>query len=272
MIGHWSRTDPYARIIERLDQAGVHAPTPRDLGRLDQIHAGGIRAVANLADRVPLEQSWELVDLGGGLGGACRYLAERSGCRAVCVDFTPGLVEAGARLTALVGLDDRVSHVTADARSTGLGDGSFDCVWVQHIALHLKVDLPLWREAARLLRPGGWLALHEWVRGDGQSMRFPTPWSPSDGAFSHLSSREELERGLADVGLLEVVLEDVSEAMAAGYAAQREVLGRKGREHLRNPVLPKEGLLESIANAELNLREGRAFCLMGTARRGALVG
>jgi hypothetical protein len=44
-----------------------------------------------------------VLDLGGGLGGASRYLAAECGCRVAAIDLTPNFVEVARVLTAHLG-------------------------------------------------------------------------------------------------------------------------------------------------------------------------
>ncbi|MFN8547634.1 MAG: hypothetical protein U0527_06585 [Candidatus Eisenbacteria bacterium] len=50
------------------------------------------------------------------MGGPARWLAHRIGCRVTGLDFTLSRAEAARRLTARVGLADRVDFVHGDAR------------------------------------------------------------------------------------------------------------------------------------------------------------
>lgn len=264
LIAHWSRGTPRQWIEARLAADGIGQPGWRDVARYDQIHAGGLKAVARLAELAGIGRGAQVADLGGGLGGSARWLAGQLGCRVVCVDLTRALVEAGAELTAWVGLQGLVQHLLADASATGLPAGGFDAVWVQHLALHLPEPQALWQEAARLLRPGGVLALHEWALGGGEPYH-PLPWSRADGSLSHLQSLDDFAAGLRAAGFTAVDFVDDSAAAAAAYARQRAALAQLERPD--NPVLPADELLTVLANAERSLRERRCVCVHATARR-----
>lgn len=265
IVAHWSRTCPRQWIEARFAADGITQPHWRDLCRYDQIHAGGLQAVVQLAGLAGIAPGARVADLGGGLGGSARWLAGELGCDVVCVDLTQALVEAGAGLSAWVGLGAHVRHLCADATATGLPAGGFDAVWVQHLALHLPDPQALWAEAARLLRPGGVLALHEWTLGSGGEPYHPLPWSQADGALSHLQTAADLGAGLRAAGFDEPAFVDDSPAAADAYARQRTVLAKL--EHPDNPVLPAGELLTVLANAERSLREQRACCGFVLARR-----
>jgi protein-L-isoaspartate O-methyltransferase len=65
-----------------------------------------------LGDCLPVEAGDHLLDIGCGLGGPARYLAQRFECRVTGIDITEPFVEAAVKLTALLALDDRVSAET----------------------------------------------------------------------------------------------------------------------------------------------------------------
>jgi SAM-dependent methyltransferase len=235
------------------------------VARFDQIHAGGTRAVLELASLTPISTGQRVVDLGAGLGGAARVLTDKFRCQSVCVELAPRLAAAGKALTALVGFGARVSHVAGDAARTPFTSTSFDGVWVQHLALHFPDSTALWREAARLLRPGGWLAFHEWLRGGGPELLFPSPWSPKDGSLSYLDGSDTLTSGLTQSGFGNVHVVDVSAVMAERY--RRQLAALRAQPGVSNPILPGGEALMALENAEQNLREARATCVMGVAYR-----
>lgn len=264
VVAHWGRRDAAGWILSRLESEGILRPDWRDVARYDQIHAGGLRAVKDLAALLPIECGQRVADLGAGLGGSARYLAEVHGCNVVCVDLTPAFVEGGRLLTERVGLGARVEHMLADATAVPLPSGSVDGVWVQHLALQVRESGALWREAVRLLKPGGWFGLHEWVRGTGPAPLYPSPWAPADGHLSFLNTRDVLERELREAGLTYLNFIDVSTAMRDTYSRQLKKLAETNGDH---PLMPPAEVTTVIANAEQNLREARAACLMGTARK-----
>lgn len=61
---------------------------------------------------------------------------------------------AGRRLT-------EVECITADARHTGLGSGSFDLVHARTLLVNIPEPEQVVTEMARLARPGGWVAAME---------------------------------------------------------------------------------------------------------------
>lgn len=109
-------------------------------------------ALEAVAPAVP--KAGSLVDLGCG-GGQLLLHAARLGWRAVGVDVAPGMIEEARRLTGGLG----VELIEARFDESGLPAGAFDAVTAIGLVEYLPDDEPLFREAARLLRPGGRFSL-----------------------------------------------------------------------------------------------------------------
>jgi 2-polyprenyl-3-methyl-5-hydroxy-6-metoxy-1,4-benzoquinol methylase len=99
-----------------------------------------------------------IVDLGSGAGGVSRHLAER-GATVEAVDLSPVSVEVARRHCA--GMPVRFTVCDA-AHCSHLESGGFDkatcCDLVEHVAD--EVMLGIFREAHRLLKPGGALFVY----------------------------------------------------------------------------------------------------------------
>lgn len=154
----------------------------------------------------------DVLEVGCGTGVHARLLAS-AGARVTAVDLTPTAVRLTRRRLALAGLDADVRE--ADAESLPFADGSFDFVWSWGVIHHSERTDRVVAEIARVLRPGGRVALMVYhrssltfwlnyvlyrgvVRG---GLRRESPaelanrWS--DGVLARHYTRQELERALA---------------------------------------------------------------------------
>ena len=98
----------------------------------------------------------DVLEIGSGTGVHARLLAE-AGAQVTAVDLTPTAVELTTRRLTLAGLLANV--VEADAESLPFPDASFDFVWSWGVIHHSEDTLRVVSEIARVLRPGGRLAL-----------------------------------------------------------------------------------------------------------------
>jgi sarcosine/dimethylglycine N-methyltransferase len=153
------------QILAALARRGKfpHSVKPEDLFEWDQDHYGGVSAVEALARRAHIGPTTVVLDVCAGLGGPARVLARLRGCRVTGVDLNHGRCVAGRRLTAMVGLSDRVRLVNGNATALPFRRSSFTAVVSQEGLLHVPDKSAALRECARVLVPGGRLAFTDWI-------------------------------------------------------------------------------------------------------------
>ncbi len=115
-------------------------------------HSHAPRATQAL-EQLPLRPGQHVADLGCGEGWASRWLAERVGAqgRVVGVDGSEAML-AQARQRPLPGLRYQLGSLL----DLPFPDGSLDHVFSMEALYYVDLDEAL-AEAARVLRPGGWL-------------------------------------------------------------------------------------------------------------------
>jgi ubiquinone/menaquinone biosynthesis C-methylase UbiE len=154
-----------------------------------------VTLLGHLADALALSPGQTLVDLGCGRGGPGLWLAQSPGASLIGVDFSAVAVQQAADRAALFELADRARFVVGDLAATGLPDATADAV-VSIDALHFAADpTAAAREALRLIRPGGRLAL--------------TNWQPRTPADPQLPGRMQIDwaQTLHSAGFAEVQVE-----------------------------------------------------------------
>jgi sarcosine/dimethylglycine N-methyltransferase len=171
------------------------------------------------------------------------------------LDLTEAFCEAGASLTALTGLSDRVTFHHGNALAMPLADRSFDVVWTQHATMNLEDKERLYAEVHRVLRPGGRLAFHEIMVGPVQPIHFPVPWA-REPVLSFLRPAAEIRSLLAATGFLEVAWEDVT-SWSRDWVRKRNERASPDAPPLGIHVLLGPELRAMSANSLRNLDEGR---------------
>jgi ubiquinone/menaquinone biosynthesis C-methylase UbiE len=111
-----------------------------------RVHGGVFR---ELRTRAALSPDSRALEVGCGTGNYIAALAESSGCTSCGLDPSiEMLVRARARgLDCLLGRAERL----------GFADGTFDLAFSVDVIHHVRDKAAFYREAARVLQPGGWL-------------------------------------------------------------------------------------------------------------------
>ncbi|MGI9545413.1 MAG: methyltransferase domain-containing protein, partial [Cyclobacteriaceae bacterium] len=137
---HYSNSNIYERILARLKEQGVDLDriTRNDLAGVDEFHVRGAEVSLELAEQIGLNNTTKVLDVGCGIGGPARMLAETYGCKVTGIDLTADYVEAAELLSEHLGLQDLTQFMQANALELPFEDSSFDVVWTQHVQMNVE--------------------------------------------------------------------------------------------------------------------------------------
>ena len=136
--------------------------TVDDLTPFDQYHYEGTAAVDAAAQRLGLGPNDTVLDIGSGLGGPARYLADRWGCAVTALEIQGDLHSTGARLTTRAGLSHRVTHVHGNVLTGIAGSGRFTAAISMLCFLHIPNRAALFARCAAALQPGATLLIDDY--------------------------------------------------------------------------------------------------------------
>ncbi len=255
------RMSDFDTVMARLREDGVDTSnlTVDDVNKVDLMHMGGAESTDEIMRLAGITGGMEVLDAGCGIGGTSRRIASRTGAKVTGLDLTPRAVETGNRLSGHLGIADRVGAVQGSVTAMPFDDDRFDVVVVQHCAMQVEEKDRLFGEIARVLKPGGLLAMHDWFAGEVAPPHYPLPWAngpetsflePLDDAMGRLKahglapepfidlndygvdwltrSRAEIDRQLADGGELTRTQQRnlaISQTMIPNLSEGRVVLG-----------------------------------------------
>jgi SAM-dependent methyltransferase len=249
----YSRGDLRARIAHALQAAGKDPDrlSINDLGLIDEFHLLGRAATNDLAALVAIQAGDQVLDIGAGLGGPARFLAQHYGCRVTTVDLSADYCEAAEWLNRATELSERITVLHADALNLPFADGLFDVVWSQHAQMNIADKRRLYSEARRVLKDGGRLAIWDIIAGPVQPIHFPVPWADTSD-ISFLAQSDELGHILEEAGFEVTAWNDLSSQTVEPLRARMAAPAGPTGLHAYVPNFPAK-----TANLLLNLEEQR---------------
>lgn len=249
---HYARAGLAGRVLAALGAADRKL-TRADLAPLDQFHVGGIPASRKLAALAEPRAGERTLDIGCGLGGPARLLAEEFSLAVTAIDLTEEYCRIADALAHRTGLGGAMTVCAASALAMPFPAGSFTLAWTEHVAMNIADRPSLYREIARVLAPGGRLAIWDAVAmtPDG-ALHLPVPWARTM-ASSHLVTSGAMAEALRGAGLVERAQEDGS-AEALGWI-DRALAAAPAGASLRDVM--GDDFVEMLANLRRNLAERR---------------
>jgi MPBQ/MSBQ methyltransferase len=116
-------------------------------------------------DRLPAGTT--VLDVGCGIGGSSRILAQDYGFAVTGVTISPKQVERARQLTSP---DVTAKFAVDDAMALSFPDASFDVVWSVEAGPHMPDKAGFAKELLRVLKPGGILVVADWNQRDDRQV------------------------------------------------------------------------------------------------------
>ena len=265
---HYANPDIVPRILAALRQVnGADAPVAPDaLAPLDHFHGRGVVATREMATMLQPQAGERVLDIGSGIGGPARWIAARFGCHVTGVDLTQAFCDAAVELNAVTGMAERVRILQGNALALPLPDAAFDRAYSQNVVMNIADKRGMYREALRVLKPGGVLALSNVCAGPNGEPYFPVPWAATS-ATSFLSTPAATHDDLLAVGFEIVQFRETTQSVLADQIKDRQRMETKGLPPLGVHLIIGERARQYRINSARGLEEGRTAVIEALVRR-----
>lgn len=254
---HYAHGSLAEAILAALTQAGkdVSHLSVKDLAPVDEFHIGGRLATIELANQLGLRPGMRLLDIGCGVGGAARYMADELGCEVTGIDLSGEYASVANLLAERTKLSDRVRYQQGSALDLPFSDGSFDGAYMCHVGMNIEDKPGLFREVRRVLRPLGVFGIYDVMRLSDGDLSYPVPWA--SGAESSFVVDSATYRRLLIAEGFEVLRErDRRDFALATFQQMRAKAAGAGAPALGLHIVMGAGAAAKVRNMIANVSAG----------------
>ncbi|XP_002739709.1 uncharacterized protein LOC100367896 [Saccoglossus kowalevskii] len=235
------------RIYNELKELGYSKTDPlkiEDLCKIDQYHYHGTEAVQEAIQLLNINADHKVLDVGSGLGGPARYLANITKCHVTAIEIQHQLDVTAKDLTKRCQLDHYVHHECGDILTADFGSNKYDIVASWLVYLHIADKKSLFKSCYKLLKPGGKLFAEDfWTQGtftsDEKKLLDSVVYCPN------LPDKESYKDSLSQAGFTDIQVLDMSDDWTEHCTTRLTDFQSKKERHTR--VLG----LETVAALEL---------------------
>ncbi len=267
---HYGDQDLLTRILTGLEAAGADLDrlSPEDLAPVEEFHIGGRKATVHAVEKMSLSRDLQVLDVGCGIGGAARYIATHAGCTVTGIDLTPEYISIARALTDLTELNDRIDFEVCNALAMPFWEASFDAAITLHAAMNIEKRGALYREIARVLKPGATFCVFDVMKKSDEKLDFPVPWAAS-AETSYLTTPEQMCSHLEEAGFDILEIGDRTE-FALEFFRESMAAAEKGPQPLGIHLIMGDSAAERLGNVKRNIESGRIAPVQMIAKRKAV--
>jgi cyclopropane fatty-acyl-phospholipid synthase-like methyltransferase len=155
------------RIFNELNSRGYNRDfnlKVQDLCSFDQYHYLGTDAIDNAINSLKISSGDQIIEIGSGIGGPARYLADKTGCQVTALEIQPELHQIGSNLTERCGMLKLVNHVNGDILNFKENDPDYDFILCWLSFLHIPDRYPLFNKCYNILKTEGKMYIEDYYK------------------------------------------------------------------------------------------------------------
>jgi len=164
-----------------------------------------------LATKAKVKKTDRVFDAGCGVGGSLIWLVKNKGVTGLGMSVAPTEIDRARQIAQSENISDRANFSVGDYRKTHLPGNSFDVVWAIESVCHAEEKADFIKEAYRLLKPGGRLAVADGFLGSDklpQIQKDEVQAWVNGWAVPNLASTQSFERNLKKAGFKSINVDD----------------------------------------------------------------
>ena len=173
------------------------------------LHPGGLKLTARVAEVAQINSRSHVLDIASGRGTTAFFLAQQYGCQVLGIDLSMTSTSLAMAKAEAQGLQSKVIFAAADAERLPFHTSTFDVV-ISECSFSLLPDKEAGaREIARVLKPGGRLAITDvFLRGQlSDELRTNATF---DSCFSGAETIDSYIEIFTNAGFIDPYTEDQS--------------------------------------------------------------
>lgn len=210
-----------------LDTGELSVDDLTSLGHLDQYHYYGTAACDEAIEVLGLNSDRCVLDIGSGIGGPARYLADKTGCTVHGIEMKDDLVEMSRKLTSRAGLDDHVTFTNDDATNIEFSTDQYDHAVAWLVLIHLDNPQALLESLTNALHQQGTIFIEAIVNNSLSSTQQDILRQTVNA--SDVLTESELVECCSEAGFVDIETCDLTEAWA-NWTQHRYTIFTENRE------------------------------------------
>ena len=155
------------RIFNEIGIGGLKKGSPlkiEDVSKLDQYHYLGTESVDEAIRLLKIDADSRVFDIGSGIGGPARYIAEKTRSFVTALELQPDLNQTAELLTKQCRLSELVEHLCGNILEFSGRANQYDVLVSWLAFLHIPDRSTLLKKSNSLLKPEGKIFVEDFYR------------------------------------------------------------------------------------------------------------